>query len=145
LVGRCCCLSSEAASIMTRFEDLMRKYLRKLAPLMSKVGLSYDVGQSFERTERGFASRLLNFVGKLNAKFYFGERDLYRYYLYIFQAFYTFFMKGERGLYRCYRSLVRSLLSLQVELEDALSFSSLYMNLLLVFALVLMVVWAWTS
>lgn len=123
MVGRCCCLSSEAASIMTRFEDLMRKYLRKLAPLMSKVGLSYDVGQSFERTERGFVSRLLNFVGELNAKFYF----------------------GERGLYRYYRSLVRSLLSLQVELEDALSFSSLYMNLLLVFALVLMVVWAWTS
>ncbi len=116
-------MSSEAASIMTRFEDLMRKYLRKLAPLMSKVGLSYDIGQNFEKTEKSFIYSLLNFVSKLNAKFYL----------------------SEKGFYKRYRFLVNSLLSLQAQLEDALSFSSLYMNLLLVFALVLMVVWAWTS
>ncbi len=114
-------MSSESASVMGRFGDLLRKYLRRL-PSVTKLVLYYDVGQSFERGEKSFASYVLELASRLNKTFTTSEGDLYKYY----------------------KSFAKDLLDLTSAVEDALSFTSLYMNLLVIFALLLMVFWAWT-
>lgn len=114
-------MSSESASVMARFEDLIRKYLKKIVPSSIKMSLYYDIGQNFESGRESFAYYVLDFAGRL----------------------YKLFNMSERSLYRYYTSFVKELVNITSAVEDALSFTSLYMNLLVVFAMLLMVFWAW--
>jgi hypothetical protein len=114
-------LSSESASVMSRLSDILRKYLRRLVPSAVKMSFYYDVGQSFEGREESLTRRLLDLASRA----------------------YTFFSFGESKLYKYYKAFVKDLIDLTSAIEDALSFTSLYMNLLVVFAMLLMVFLAW--
>ena len=114
-------MSSESASVMSRLSDLLRKHLRKLVPSAVKMSFYYDVGQSFERGEESFTHSLLDLASRI----------------------YEIFSKGEETLYKHYKAFVRDLIDLNSVIENALSFTSLYMNLLVVFAMLLMVFLAW--
>ncbi|MEM0296770.1 MAG: hypothetical protein QXS42_05135 [Zestosphaera sp.] len=114
-------MSSESASIMARLEDLIRKYLRRLIPSSVKMSFYYDIGQNFEGGERTLAYYVLDAASRL----------------------YKMFSVSERSLYKHYTTFVKDLINVTSAVEDALSFTSLYMNLLVVFAMLLMVFWAW--
>lgn len=114
-------MSSESASIMSRLSDILRKYLKKLAPSAVKMSFYYDVGQEFERGERSFAYHILDAASRM----------------------YKIFSVGESSLYRYYKAFAKDLIDLTSFVEDALSFTSLYMNLLVVFTMLFMVFLAW--
>ncbi|MGC8974709.1 MAG: hypothetical protein ACP5KB_00755 [Thermoprotei archaeon] len=114
-------MSSESASVMNRLSDILRKYLRKLIPSAVKMSFYYDVGQSFEKSEESLAHHLLDLASRI----------------------YEIFNVSESLLYEYYKSFIKDLIDLSSAIEDALSFTSLYMNLLVVFAMLLMVFLAW--
>ncbi|MEM0025563.1 MAG: hypothetical protein QXV93_04780 [Zestosphaera sp.] len=114
-------MSSESASVIGRFSDILRKYLRRLVPSAVKMSFYYDVGQNFERGEKSFTHLLLDSASYV----------------------YKVFSVSEGLLYKHYKMFAKDLIDLTSAIEDALSFTSLYMNLLVVFAMLLMVFLAW--
>ncbi|MEO3993075.1 MAG: hypothetical protein QN229_02025 [Desulfurococcaceae archaeon TW002] len=136
-------MSFESASIMSRLSDILRKYLKKLAPSAVKMSFYYDIGQEFERRERSFAYYVLDAASRLYRIFSVGEASLYRYYKEFTKDLYRIFSVGETSLYRYYKEFTKDLIDLTSFVEDALSFTSLYMNLLVVFTMLFMVFLAW--
>lgn len=114
-------MSSESASVISRLSDMLRKYLKRLVPSAVKMSFYYDVGQNFERGEKTFTQRLLDSASYV----------------------YKIFSVSESSLYKYYKTFAKDLIDLTSAIEDALSFTSLYMNLLVVFAMLLMVFLAW--
>ena len=110
------------ASVLSRVEDVLMKYLRKLTPFARKLMLLYTSGQQFEQAERGIVHTILGFAGRL----------------------YGFSQVAESRALKLFRALARKVIALQASLEDAVSFASLYMNLLFVVAVLLMVIAAWS-
>ena len=115
-------MSLSSASILSRIEDALMKYLRKLTPFVKKLIMAYSSGQQFEKTERVFVSRILGIAGRA----YGASHRL------------------EKNSILMYRAFARKMIALQASLEDAVSFSSLYMNILFVVAVLLMVIAAWS-
>jgi len=135
-------LSSESASVMSRLSDILRKYLRRLVPSAVKMSFYYDVGQSFEGREESFTRRLLDLASRAYTVFS-REESFTRRLLDLASRAHTVFSFGESKLYKYYKAFVKDLIDLTSAIEDALSFTSLYMNLLVVFAMLLMVFLAW--
>ncbi len=114
-------MSVARATIVSRIEDWFLRVLRRLRPGMEKLMMFYVSSPGTERIERSFARALL--VGAVR---------LYR-----------AFGRVEPGMLRAYRRFTRGLASIQASLEDIVSFSSSYMSLLFVVAMIAVVVTAW--
>ncbi len=132
------------ASILSRIEDTLMRYLRKLTPFTRKLMLLYTSGQQFEQTERGFVRTILRFAGNIYGFSQRAERGFVRTIPGVAGRIYGFSEVLERRALEFFRTLAKKVLALQASLEDAVSFSSLYMNLLFVVAVLLMVVVAWS-
>ena len=110
-----------SASIFSRIEDILMRYLRKFA----KFTMIYSIGQGFD----------------------IFEVDEHRIALAILRALlrlYAYTQTVENSVIRFFNAVGKRVVALQASLEDAVSFASLYMNILFVVSILLMVILAWS-
>ena len=110
-----------SASIFSRIEDTLMRYLRKFA----KLTMIYSIDQGFdifEVDEHRIAQAVL--------------RALLRFYAYT--------QTVENRAVSLFNAIGKGVVALQASLEDAVSFASLYMNILFVVSILLMVIFAWS-
>ena len=137
-------MSSGRATVIARLEDAIRRYLEKSLIYMRKMGLYYDIGQSIESADGSVEHRLfklLRFFGIVSERL--ETRIIEIIDNFILKFFGIVSERLETRIIEIANNFILKMLSLQSTLEDALSFSSLYANMLIILAFIFSVIVAW--